>query len=173
MDPDPPGGGKLDRLGDLLAGLGAALGTGDILGWASPGAINAVPDEVFRVVTNAGLMADGDPRRRRPVIIPADGAALMERMWEVDEPAAIGLLTTLAASTQPSRPRRHHPGRRYEDEPQDIFAEIASLTGPDTRWWTNTDLTRWNPITQHDFDAVIVAAGGGIIVTLIAFEGGE
>jgi len=119
MDPDAAGSGTLDRLGDLLAGLGAALGTGDLLGWAGPGDIDAVPDEVFRVVTNAGLMADGDPRRRRPVIIPADGAALMERMWEVDEPAAIALLTTLAAGTQPSRPRRHHLRRRDEDEPQD------------------------------------------------------
>lgn len=170
MDPDAPGSDNLDRLSELLAGLGGALGTGDLLGWASPGDIDAVPDEVFRVVRDAGLLGDGDPRH--PVTMPADAAALMSRLWEVDEPAAIALLTTLADSTRSTRPRRHQ-WRRYEDEPQDIFAEMADLTGPDTRWWTNTDLSRWNPITQHTFDAIVVGAGNGVIVTLIAFEGGE
>jgi len=171
MDPDAAGSDSLARVSDLLAGLGGALGTGDLLGWASPGDIDAVPDETFKVVRDAGLLADGDPRH--PVIIPADAAALMDRMWEIDEAAAIELLTSLADSTRASRPRRGLLRRRYEDEPEDIFRETARLIGPATRWWTNTDLTRWNPITQHTFDAIVVAAGNGIIVTLIAFEGGE
>jgi len=168
--PDATGNDNLDRLSEMLAGLGATLGSSGLLAWAGPGDIAAMPHEVFRVVRDAGLLGEGDPRR--PVSMPADGDALMERMWEVDEPEVIGLLCALAGSTRSSTPR--HPfRRRQQQDPQDIFAEMARLTGPGTRWWTNTDLTTWNPITQHTFDAVVVGAGDGMIVTLIAFEGGE
>jgi hypothetical protein len=186
-----PDGDNLDQLRDLLAGLGGMIPNGDMLGWANPGDLAAVPDEVFGVVRDAGLLADGNPRLpvtvrpdaaarmsllgegdpRQRVIVPTDAAAFMSLLWEVDEPAVIELLTSLAASPGPNRPSRRMR-RRYPDEPQDIFAEMARLTGPDTRWWTNTDLTRWNPITQHTFDAIVAGAGNGIILTLIAFEGG-
>ncbi len=73
-----------------------------------------------------------------------------------------------------STPRRRQHGirRRYPDDPRELFDEMARLTGPGTRWWTNTDLSRWNPITQHMFDAVVVGAGNDMIVTVIAFDGG-
>lgn len=192
MDPgNLPDGDNLDQLHDLLAGLGQMMPDGNLLGWASQGDLAAVPDEVFGVVRDAGLLADGNPRARvtvradaaarmsllgedeagQRVSMPADAAALMSLLWEVDEPAVIELLTGLAGSTGPNRPRRRMR-RRYPDAPADIFAEVARLTGPDARWWTNTDLTRWNPITQHTFDAIVVGAGNGIILTLIAFEGG-
>jgi len=165
-DTDPDGTG-LDRLRDLVADLGT-LGNGDLLAWAGPGDVDAVADEVFAVVNDAGLL--GGDESAWAVSVPADGDALMSRMWEVDESAAIGLLTQLAGRT---RQRRHRLQRLRQEEPVDVFAEISSLTGPATRWWTNTDLTRWNPITQHDFDAIVVGAGNGLIVTVIAFEGGE
>lgn len=158
--------GDLDRLRDLAADLGA-LGNGDLLAWAGPGAEEAAPDEVFAVVRDAGLFGDGDADWS--VNMPADGDALMSRLWELDASAAAGLLTELAGST---RPRRYHLRRIQQEQPQDVFAEMVRLTGPRARWWTNTDLTRWNPITQHDFDAIIVGAGNGMIVTVIAFEGG-
>ncbi|HUC25886.1 MAG TPA: hypothetical protein VMA73_24535 [Streptosporangiaceae bacterium] len=171
MEPaDVPDSSKLDRLRDLLAGLGGALVNGDLLGWAGAGDLAAVPDEVFGVVRDAGLLGDGDPLH--PVSMPADADALMSRLWEIDEPAATELLTSLAGSASRNVPRRGRLRRRYADDPADIFAELAGLIGPGSQWWTNTDLTRWNPITQHTFDAVIVGAGNGIIVTVIAFEGG-
>jgi hypothetical protein len=91
---------------------------------------------------------------------------------EIDEPVAVGLLASLAGSSGSNRVRRRHLRRGYAAEPQDIWEEMVRLTGADTRWWTNTDLTKWNPVTQHTFDAIVVAAGNGVIVTLIAFEGG-
>jgi hypothetical protein len=97
----------------------------------------------------------------------------MSRMWELDEPAAVELLARLSDSTRSNRPRRRRLRRAYQEDPEDIFAEMASLFGPGARWWTNTDLTTWNPITQHTFDAIVVGAGSGLIVTVIAFEGGE
>lgn len=170
MDPgDVPDSGNLDRLRQLIAGLGGTLVGGDLLAWASEGDIGAVPDEVFGVVRDAGLLAD-DPHHS--VILPADAEALMSRMWEVEEPAALELLTSLAASASQKRPGHRRLRRLYPDDPRDIFEEMAGLTGPGTRWWTNTDLTRWNPITQHNFDAIVACAGNGIIVTVIAFEGG-
>jgi len=87
-------------------------------------------------------------------------------------PAAVPDVVFGAVSDAADRSRRARRLRRYQDEPRDIFAEVASLTGPGTRWWTNTDLSTWNPVTQHTFDAMVVGAGNGIVVTLIAFEGG-
>jgi hypothetical protein len=167
--PDSTDGENLERLRDLLADLGARLVNGGMIAWANPGDIDGVADEVFGVVREAGLLADGDPRY--PVTMPADADALISLLWEVDEAAAIDLLTSLAGGTSRNRPT-HRQRRRYPDDPRDIFQEMASLTGPGTRWWTNTDLTRWNPITQHTFDAIVVGAGDGIIVTVIATDGG-
>jgi hypothetical protein len=157
----------LDTLRDLCAGLGGSLANGDVLAWAGAGDLAAVPDAVFRVISDAGLLGDGYPLGT--VSMPADGDALMERLWEIDETTALGLLASLAGS-KPQR-RQHHFRQRYPD-PEDVFTEVAGLIGPETRWWTNTDLSQWNPITQHTFDAVVVGAGNGIIVTVVAFEGG-
>jgi hypothetical protein len=161
---------NLDRLRELLAGLGGTLGSGGLLGWVGSGDIGDVPHQVFTVVGEAGLLGEGD--LRRPVSMPADAAALMSLLWEVDEAVAVGLLASLAGSSGPNRVRRRRLRRGYAAEPRDIWEEMVRLTGAGTRWWTNTDLTRWNPVTQHTFDAVVVAAGNGVIVTLIAFEGG-
>ena len=161
---------SLDDLRDLLAGLGAELASGSLLGWASPGDVSDVPGEVYRTIATAGLLGEGDPQFAASV--PANATALMSLLWEVDEPTAIGVLTSLtdAAGT----PRAHQRGvrRRYQQDPRDIFGEIARLLGPGTQWWTNTDLTTWNPVTARPFDAVVAAAGNGVIVTLVAFEDG-
>jgi hypothetical protein len=184
MDPgDGPEDDTLGQLHDLLTGLSHDLPSGGLLGWAGPGETADVPGEVYGVIGNAGLLGDGHPAaasvsrsvRARPayaVNVPADAAALMSLMWEVDEQTAIGLLTDLTASTGTNRPRQRGLRRRDVREPGDIFAEIAVLIGPSARWWTNTDLTTWNPVTANAFDAVVVGAGNGSIVTLVAFEGG-
>jgi hypothetical protein len=109
-----PAGVDLDRVRDLCADLAGAV-DGELLAWAGPGDVDAVAAEVFGVVTDAGLLADADPRH--PVSIPADGEALMSRMWELDEPAAIELLVSLS-DRQPdkwSRDRLMSP--RYPDSP--------------------------------------------------------
>lgn len=176
-----PAADNLDRLRDLCADLAGELGDGQLLAWADASVPAAVPDVVFGMVSDAGLLADSDPmgrnlarspRRRQKVSVPADADELWGRMWEVDEPTAIELLISLEASGSRDRSRRARRLRRYQDEPRDIFAEMARLTGPGTRWWTNTDLSTWNPVTQHTFDAMVVGAGNGTVVTLIAFEGG-
>jgi len=187
MDTDGgPDADNLDRLRDMCADLAGDLGNGQLLAWADASVPAAVPDVVFGVVSDAGLLADRDPmgrslprsprqrqqQQQQKVSVPADADELWSRLWEIDEPTAIDLLISLEASGIQDRSRRARRLRRYQDEPEDIFAELARLTGPGTRWWTNTDLSEWNPVTQHTFDAMVVGAGNGIVVTLIAFEGG-
>jgi hypothetical protein len=180
-----PDAENLDRLRDLCADLAGELGNGQLLAWADASVPAAVPDAVFGVVSDAGLLADSDPmgrnvvrsprqrmRQRQKVGVPEDADELWGRLWEVDEPTAMELLIGLEDSGAGDRSRRARRLRRYQDDPAAIFAELARLTGPGTRWWTNTDLTTWNPVTQHTFDAMVVGAGNGIVVTLIAFEGG-
>ena len=180
-----PDADNLDRLRDLCADLAGELGNGQLLAWADASVPAAVPDVVFGVVSDAGLLADSDPmgrnlvrsprqrqRQRQKVSVPEDADELWSRLWEVDEPTAIELLISLEDSGAGDRSRRARRLRRYQDDPWEIFGELARLTGPGTRWWTNTDLTTWNPVNQHTFDAMVVGAGNGIVVTLIAFEGG-
>jgi hypothetical protein len=57
----------------------------------------------------------------------------MSRMWELDEPAAVELLASLCDSTRSNRPRRRRLRRGYQDDAQDIFAEMASLFGSGDR----------------------------------------
>ena len=176
-----PDAASLDRLRDLCADLAGEMGDGQLLAWADASVPANVPDVVFGVVNDAGLLADSDPmgrtvarspRQRQKASIPADADELWSRLWEVDEPTAIELLVSLEGGGAQDRSRRARRLRRYQDDPQEIFAEVARLTGSGTRWWTNTDLATWNPVTQHMFDAMIVGAGNGIVVTLIVFEGG-
>lgn len=180
-----PDAGNLNRLQDLCADLARTMGNGQLLAWANASAPAAVPDVVFGVVRDAGLLADSDipgryparslrqlKQQRQKVSVPADADDLWSRMWEVDEPTAIELLTSLEASMVLDGSRNARRLRRHTDEPGDIFAEVSGLIGPGGHWWTNTDLTTWNPVTQHTFDAMLVGAGNGIVVTLIAFEGG-
>ena len=174
---------NLDRLRDLCADLAGGLGNGQLLAWAEASVPADVPDVVFGVVRDTGLLTDSDPmgrnlarsprrQQQQKASVPADADEMWCRLWEVDEPTAIELLVSLEASGAGDRSRRARRLRRYQDDPREIFAEMARLAGPGTRWWTNTDLTTWNPVTQHTFDAMVVGAGNGIVVTVIVFEGG-
>jgi hypothetical protein len=175
--PDPD---NLQRLRELCADLAGELGSGQLHAWADASLPAVVPDAVFGAVSGAGLLQDSDPRGRnlarspkwQKATVPADADELWSRLWEVDELAAVELLVSLEASSDQDRSRGARRLRRYQREPRETFTEIARLIGPGTRWWTSTDLTTWNPITQHTFDALVVGAGNGMVVTVLAFEGG-
>ncbi len=185
MDGDGADAGNLDNLRSLCADLARTLGSGQLLAWADAAVPADVPDVVFGAVSDAGLLTDSDPLGRSVPLsprlrrlqqqklgVPADADELWSRLWEIDEPTAVELLVSLEASSSQDYSRRARRIQRYQDDPAEIFAEMASLIGPGTRWWTNTDLSTWNPVTQHTFDAMIVGAGNGIVVTLVAFEPG-
>ena len=159
-----------DGLHELVAGLSGQLGSGDLLGWAAVADVSDLPGEVYSVLGNAGLLRDiGRPRSQ--VRFPADADELMSQLWEVDEPTAKGLLMDLATTTRSALARRKDLRRGYQGDPRVIFDEVVRLVGPGGRWWTSSDLmATWNPVTSQAFDALIVAAGNGIIVTLIGFD---
>jgi hypothetical protein len=67
--------------------------------------------------------------------------------------------------------------RRYEKaKARDVAKALARLLGPGARWWTNvsswtfTPARSWRPVTRHTMDAVVVGVGGGVIVTVVAFD---
>jgi hypothetical protein len=165
-----PDNDSLDGVHELLAGLSGQPGSGDLLGWVGVADLSDLPGEVYSVLGNSGLLRHiGRPRSQ--IDFPANPDALMDQLWEVDESTAKEMLTVLAATTRPARARRKDLRRGYQADPQVLFDEVVRLVGPAGRWWTSSDLiATWNPVTSQASDALLVAAGNGIIVTLIGFD---
>ena len=67
-------------------------------------------------------------------------------------------------------------GRYTQGNARDVTKELARLLGYGARWWTNTDLDgypsvwQYSPVTQHTMSAVVVGAGKGVIVTILAVD---
>ena len=181
-DDGAPDADTLARLRDLCSDLSGEVGNGQLLAWAEQSLPADVPDVVFSQVRDAGLLGDSVPARGRParaarspwpqqtVSVPVDADELWARIWQVDEAAAIDVLVSLMTGSVRDRSRRARRLRRYEAEPEAVLAKLADLIGPGTHWWTNTDLTEWNPVTQHTFDAIVIGAGNGLVITVIGFD---
>jgi hypothetical protein len=165
MSPDDvPVAIRLDRIRSLLRGLPGPLGNGEMFAWVNLGDAGAVSEEAFALIYGAGLAECLNPDR--PGDVPRDPAELMARLREIDEAAAMRILIGLAATTL----AYHVRGRYEEGKARQVFEAMVRLLGPGTRWWANTDLTAWNPVTRQTFDALVVGAGNGIIVTVLAFD---
>jgi hypothetical protein len=71
---------------------------------------------------------------------------------------------------------RAGPGRYDDDKAVDVVQTLAGLLGHGTRWWVNGEplgshgVRGWNPVTRCTFDAAIVGAGNGVVVTLLAVD---
>jgi hypothetical protein len=67
-------------------------------------------------------------------------------------------------------------GRYEEAKARDVAKALPRLLGPGTRWWTTvsswtfTPARSWKPVTRHTMDTVVVGVGGGVIVTVVAFD---
>jgi hypothetical protein len=115
--------------------------------WANLGDLITMPTEVFRNIDNAGLLQSLD--LKNPDYLPDTPAEFLARLDEVDGDTALRLLTSLATTTLAySTPGRYDPEKAGE-----VLSALSRLLGPGTRWWTNTDLTSWNPVTRHAVDA--------------------
>ncbi len=165
---DPPGmpgtSGPLGRVRGLVDGLIGPLGNGDMLAWASPCEADAVSRELFALIAGAGLFDDWGPDL--PPGPPAGPDELMARLWEIDEAAATDRLAGLIGTSLAYGTR----GRRAPGEAGQLAADLAGLLGGAARWWSNTDLTSWNPVTRHTFDGLVVGAGHGVIVAVLAVD---
>lgn len=166
MNPDNlPVADRVGRIHQLLQGLPGPYGNGEMFAWANLSDAAAVPHQVFELLGGAGLLEHWNPGRF--VDVPDDPAELMTRLLEVDEFAAMRRFMSLVSTTMAYRMR----GRYEEGKARQVFEALTQLLGQGTRWWTNTDdLEGWNPVTRHTFDAVVVGAGNGVIVTVLAFD---
>jgi hypothetical protein len=156
----------------LLRGLPGPLGNGEILVWVNPGDVDSVQQEVLELIQGTA----GPLERRGPGgaadRLPADAADLMTKLPEVDEAMAAQVLVWLMSTTM-----AYGGSGRYEQaKARDIISALTRLLGHGTRWRTNVDswtfapARSWNPVTRHTMDAVVVAAGGGVIVTFLAVD---
>ncbi|RJL32584.1 hypothetical protein [Bailinhaonella thermotolerans] len=153
---------RLARIRALLSGLSGPHGNGELRAWANPGTAEGVPLEVFRLVR--GLDAGGG--LDEPFEPPESPDDLAGRLTEIDEAGALRRLVRIASVTLAYRT----PGRYDEAKAGEVFRALARLLGYGARWWTNTDLCGWDPVTRHVMDAVVVGAGGGVVVTVLAFD---
>jgi hypothetical protein len=103
---------------------------------------------------------------RSPVQAPQDVPQLHDRLSELDQDAALAVLVETSSQTLAYRMK----GRYSEGKAQEVFGRLADLLGHQTRWWSNTDLTGWDPVTRHTMDALVIGTGGGVVVAVLAVD---
>lgn len=146
----------------LLSGIPGEYGAGDMYAWADRGDAGSMPQVVFDRMSQTDLLG-GDVRR--PNDPPKTVPWLVSRLREVDEAGAgkrFVRMTTRAILLNQSGPYKGPQAR-------EVFAALCGLLGPDTRWWSNTteDTTSWQPVTNSVKDAILIAAGSSVVVTVL------
>ncbi|MFY1593201.1 hypothetical protein [Micromonospora sp. WMMD737] len=101
-----------------------------------------------------------------PPQAPQDADELAACLAEVDREAAVAMLVGMTSRTLAYGLRGRYP----VDKARDVFEKLITLLGQGTRWWTNTDRGSWSPVTRHTMDALVVGAGGGILVAVLAVD---
>jgi hypothetical protein len=137
-----------------------------MVAWVNAGDADSVPQDVFALIYGAGLIEC--PGIDPAADAPYNPAQLMTRLREVGEEQAVSILARLMSKTL----AYHAAGRYDRGKAQETARALTRLLGHGARWWTNTDgdLTGRHPVTRHVFDGVVVAAGNGIVVTVLAFD---
>jgi len=120
---------------------------------------------VFAFLADCGVI-DWASSFGGPPQAPQDAEELALWLAEVDQDAALAVLVGMTSRTLAYGVRGRYP----VDKAQDVFEKLIMLLGHGTRWWTNTDLGSWNPVTRHSMDALVVGTGGGILVAVLAVD---
>ncbi len=169
---DPAVTERLTRIHALLKGLPGPLGNGEMLVWVNAGDAESVPQDVFALLAQAAGRLERLGPTRPTESMPASAADLMTRLSEVEQAVAADVLVWLLTTTM----AYGGPGRYDDDKAVDVVRTLAGLLGHGTRWWVNGEplgshgVRGWNPVTRGTFDAVIVGAGNGVIVTALAVD---
>jgi hypothetical protein len=143
-----------------------------MLVWVNPGDAESVPQDVFTLVEGVDDRLERWGPGGTAGSVPADPADLMTKLGEVEQPAATNVLGWLLSTTM----AYGGPGRYGERKARDVVTTLVGLLGHGTRWWVNTETVGtkgargWNPVTRCTFDAVVVGAGGGVHVTVLAVD---
>lgn len=156
---------RLARVQHLLAGLPGPYGNEHLwtlIGFT--GGEDPFPG-VFAFLAGCGVI-DSASSFGGPPQAPQNAEELAVRLAEVDQDAVLAILVGMTSRTLAYGVRGRYPA----DKAQDVFEKLITLLGHGTRWWTNTDLGSWNPVTRHTMDALIAATGGGILVAVLAVD---
>ncbi|MDG4807178.1 hypothetical protein O7634_10500 [Micromonospora sp. WMMD1120] len=156
---------RLVRIRQLLAGLPGPYGNGQL--WTvirSTDTSDPFPD-AFAFLTSVGVMDAGGPNGTPPQA-PQDAAQLSVRMSEASQHVALDLLIGMTSRTLAYGARGRYP----EERARDVLRALVKLLGHGTRWWTNTDLVSWEPVTRHVMDAFVIGKGGGVMVAVLATD---
>jgi hypothetical protein len=62
------------------------------------------------------------------------------------------------------------PGRYSPEKATTVFRALAQLLGPGDRWFCNTDLVGWRPVTDRTMDALMIGVGSGVIAAILATD---
>lgn len=156
---------RLARVQHLLAGLPGPYGNEHL--WTLielAGGDNPLTD-VFAFLVGSGVIDSagpfGDPPRA-----PQDVDELATCLMKVDQDTALAVLVGMTSRTLAYGVRGRYP----VDKAQDVFEKLIALLGNGIRWWTNTNLGSWTPVTRHTMDAVVVGTGGGVLVAVLAVD---
>ncbi|MFG2059567.1 hypothetical protein ACGFI9_36700 [Micromonospora sp. NPDC048930] len=156
---------RLARLQHLLAGLPGPYGNEHLWTFIRfAGSENPFTD-VFAFPIDCGVIDSaslfGNPRQA-----PQSVDELAACLAEVNQDMALAVLVELTTRTLAYRAQGRYP----VDKAQDVFKKLITLLGHGTRWWTNTDLGSWKPVTRHTMDALVVGTGGGVLVAVLAAD---
>jgi len=147
------------------------LGNGEMLVWVNFGDVESVPQDVFALIDGAhDHLRRWDPGGGTDV--PDGPVDLMSRLTGTDEDKAADVLVWLMSTTM-----AYKVGGRYEEaRAREVVKTLIRLLGYGAHWWTNVDswtftpARSWNPVTRHSMDAVVIGAGGGVIVTVLVVD---
>lgn len=156
---------RLARIAHLLAGLPGSYGNGHV--WTSTGFAGGEDPfaGVFAFLADCGVI-DPAGSSGGPPQAPQDAEELAMCLGEVDQDAALAVLVGTTSRTLAYGMRGRYPA----DRAQDVFGQLTALLGPGSRWWTNTDLGSWTPVTRNTMDALVVGTGGGVLVVVLAAD---
>lgn len=156
---------RLARVRQLLAGLPGPYGNGHLWTFIGFVAGEGPFTDVFAFLIDCGVITSAGPSGGPPQA-PRDVEELAVRLREVDPDAALAVLVGMTSCTLAYR----MPGRYPVDRAQKLFEMLVTLLGHGTRWWTNTDLGSWKPVTRHPMDTLVVGTGGGVLVAVLAAD---
>ncbi|WP_433313308.1 hypothetical protein [Micromonospora chersina] len=156
---------RLARVQHLLAGLPGPYGNEQL--WTLVNVLDGagVFDRVFAFLQECAVV-DSVSRSGHPPQAPQDAAQLQDRLSELDQEAALSVLVETSSETLAYRTK----GRYSKVKAREVFGRLADLLGHQTRWWSNTDLTGWDPVSRHTMDALVIGAGGGVVVAVLAVD---
>jgi hypothetical protein len=56
------------------------------------------------------------------------------------------------------------------DRDAPVFCTLTKLLGPGARWFSNTDLVGWRPVTHNTMDAFLLGTGSGVLVAVLVTD---